>query len=259
MKRKFKISTSTVALVVMVAAVLGLLAYRLAWGGTVVPTVTVAVDVAERRIDGAMFNLVDPPPGGTVNFRFDVADPLCNGRGAGEDRYIYDGQIEEHYADGGVGLERSAFIADGCPEGVQHVVRLRVWSVDGALADGVASFCLGECGAAEAQTETETEAAPRQQEAQADPLATASAAETEESLSQEGTKDAAAQTAKAGESPAAAGEPAEGTKGSPSQTARAVEAVGCGCVTVIVVGADADVVALIEELTAGCRAGTDGE
>ena len=244
MKRKFKISTSTVALVVMVAAVLGLLAYRLAWGGTVVPTVTVAVDGGERRIDGAMFNLVDPPPGGTISFRFDVADPLCNGRGAGEDRYIYDGQIEKHYADGGVGLERSAFIADGCPEGVEHVAQLRVWNVDGSLADGVASFCLGECGAAAAQTETETQAPAREQEAQADPLATAPAAETEESLSQEGTKDAAAQTAKAGESLTAAPQ---------------VGGAGCGCVTVIVVGADADVVALLEELTAGCRAGTDGE
>ena len=151
-----------VILVALLLAGLGLYFFedRL-FAGTSVPTVTVEVDEEAGKYVATFYNLSEAD-GGNTFFRFDPSDSACKDAGRVDEgkRYIYAGQIDEHYTAGGVGMERRERIGSDCPLHVEHTIAVRLWLPSGEdLASASAVFCLAGCVAVEPVAEVEVEAA----------------------------------------------------------------------------------------------------
>ena len=117
--------------------------------GTTVPTATVTVNEAAGAYVAEFFNLAEPA-GKALHFAFSPSDPACKDQARIAQgtslRYIYAGQVDEHYAKGGVGMVRREKIGTDCPRHVEHTVQVRVWDPSGGLdAQASAPFCLGGC------------------------------------------------------------------------------------------------------------------
>ena len=117
--------------------------------GTTVPTATVTVNEAAGAYVAEFFNLTEPA-GRALHFEFSPSDPACKDQAriakSTSLRYIYAGQVDEHYAKGGVGMTRREKIGTDCPRHVEHTVQVRVWDPNGGQdAQASAPFCLGGC------------------------------------------------------------------------------------------------------------------
>ena len=139
---------SFLALLLLICCASAVLALK-ARAGTTVPTATVTVNEAAGAYVAEFFNLTEPA-GRALHFEFSPSDPACKDQAriakSTSLRYIYAGQVDEHYAKGGVGMTRREKIGTDCPRHVEHTVQVRVWDPSGGQdAQASAPFCLGGC------------------------------------------------------------------------------------------------------------------